>query len=76
MDNPSSSHLLSKIQAELRELDAEPVMIDGIELKPSQCYHFDTNPAHVLFNTNCPDSLKLKVQAILGKYIQQDETRS
>jgi hypothetical protein len=58
-----------RIQAELNELDRDLVDVDGLRLKPSQCYHFDINPTHVLFNTNCPDSVKEKVHAILSKYI-------
>jgi len=76
MTNNMSPQVLVKIQEELRKLDAEPILIDGIQLKPSQCYHFDTNPAHVLFNTNCPDSLKERIEAILEKYTNQDETSS
>jgi hypothetical protein len=60
--------VIEKLKAELGELDRDAVIIDGIHLKPSQCYHFDIDPVHVLFNTNCPDSLKEKVQAILLKY--------
>lgn len=59
-------HLLEK---ELKDLDSEPVEIDGALLKPSQCYHFGTDPVHMLFNTNCPDSLKAKVQAIVSRHI-------
>jgi hypothetical protein len=60
--------LITKLKRELDELDTESVEIDGIKLKPSQCYHFGTSPAHVLFNTNCPESLKIRVQAIIDKY--------
>jgi hypothetical protein len=66
--------IVEKLKAELGELDRDAVIIDGIHLKPSQCYHFDTDPVHVLFNTNCPDSLKEKVQAILLKYTPPDES--
>lgn len=70
-----STELLYQVQAELAKLDHELVEIDGKQLKPSQCYHLETDPAHVLFNTNCPESLKEKIQAILFKYIP-DESRS
>jgi hypothetical protein len=54
--------------SELAELDREPVLVDGKTLKPSQCYHVGTDPTHVLFNTNCPDELKEKVNRVLAKY--------
>jgi hypothetical protein len=71
-----NSEILEKVKAELGELDRSLVEIDGIKLKPSQCYRFDVDPAHVLFNTNCPDELRRKVQSILSKYIKADEGRS
>ncbi len=70
-----SPEILEKVKAELGELDREFVQIDGKRLKPSQCYRFDLDPAHVLFNTNCPDDLKKKVQSILSKYLRPDESR-
>ena len=54
---------------ELNALDKDLVQIDGSYLKPSQCYYFDTDPVHMLFNTNCPDNLKQKIQAILAKHL-------
>ena len=60
----TSNDMLEKLKAELGELDRFHVEIDGKRLKPSQCYRFDIDPAHVLFNTNCPDELKKKVQSI------------
>lgn len=74
MSSPLEKYILDKVQAELDELDHDLVEIDGAQIKPSQCYRFETNPAHVLFNTNCPDSLKEKVQSILAKYIPADES--
>lgn len=71
-----NNEILEKVKAELGELDRSLVEIDGIKLKPSQCYRFDVDPAHVLFNTNCPDELRRKVQSILSKYISTDEGRS
>ena len=63
---------IEKIKAELSELDRETVNADGIALKPSQCYHFESNPLHVLFNTNCPDALRQKVQDIISRYINEE----
>ena len=67
---------LEKVKAELSELERILVEIDGKKLKPSQCYRFDADPAHVLFNTNCPDDLRKKINAILSKYIRVDESRA
>ena len=59
---------------ELKELDNELIEIDGGHLKPSQCYRFETDPVHMLFNTNCPDTLKQKVEAILAKHLPDYES--
>ena len=61
--------VVQKIKAELTKLDREMVEADGVQLKPSQCYHFEVDPLHVLFNTNCPDELKQKVQEIISRHI-------
>jgi hypothetical protein len=62
-----------KIVLELRELDKETVdMGKGVRLKPSQCYSLDFYPKpHFLYNTNCPDELKNKLQTILKKYFEE-----
>jgi hypothetical protein len=61
---------------ELKELDKDLVEVDGNRLKPSQCYHFETDPAHMLFNLNCPEALKEKIQGLLSKYLPEYESRS
>jgi hypothetical protein len=66
MDNSSP---LDQMNAELQALDQEKFDLMDSSLKPSQCYHFGTEPAHLLFNTNCPDSLRKKVKAIMAKYV-------
>jgi len=76
MSDTSSTDILNQIRAELSKLEDDPINIDGVSLKPSQCYHLETDPAHVLFNTNCPESLKEKVMAILDKYSQRNEASS
>ena len=63
-----------QIKAELSALDAEMLDIEGEKIKPSQCYHFEGDPLHVLFNTNCPDSLREKIKMIISKYIPSYET--
>jgi hypothetical protein len=73
---PLHPDLVNKLQTELNDLDRELVKIDGHIMKPSQCYRFSAEPMHVLFNTNCPDTLKERVNAIIAKYSPQDENRA
>jgi hypothetical protein len=68
------SNDLKHLEEELKELDKELVEVDGARLKPSQCYHYEANPAHILFNTNCPDKLKEKIQLILAKHLPSYES--
>jgi hypothetical protein len=72
----SDPSIVEKVKAELSELEREYVEVGGRRLKPSQCYHFDTSPLHVLFNTNCPDTLKEKVEAILFKHLPNESSPS
>lgn len=74
MQNVNST-IMDSIKAELDGLDKSMVRIDGRELKPSQCYRIELDPVHVLFNTNCPDDLRVKVESILSKYIPGVEDR-
>jgi len=76
MKQQMPQNMLYKLKAELDELDKNSIVVDGKQLRPSQCYRLDTDPAHILFNTNCPETLKQKLQAILLKYIPQNESRS
>lgn len=69
MRNSMSPDHIEKIKAELGELDRHYVNIGRKKIKPSQCYRFSADPVHILFNTNCPEDLKQKIQAILSKYI-------
>jgi hypothetical protein len=74
IDGPGMNpEIVNKVKAELAELDREMVEVDGNMLKASQCYHFDLQPMHILFNTNCPDKVKSKVQAILSRYFPANE---
>jgi len=61
------------IRKELDILDQEHVLLNGQMVKPSQCYHYSFDPLHVLYNTNCPDHLMARVDAIITKYKEQDE---
>jgi hypothetical protein len=72
----SMSANIDNLITELNDLDKDLVEIDGTVLKPSQCYHFETNPVHMLFNTNCPEALKQKIQAILAKHLASYESSS
>jgi len=58
---------------ELKALDSQAIEIDGKSIKPSQCYHWEADPAHLLYNTNCPPDLKKKLELIIAKYIPVDE---
>jgi hypothetical protein len=61
---------------ELKSLDSQAINVDGNAMKPSQCYHWEAEPAHLLYNTNCPPDLKQKLQAIIAKYVDTNESRS
>jgi hypothetical protein len=73
-DHQVSRFGIERIKAELSELDRQMVDADGIQLKPSQCYHFESSPLHVLFNTNCPDALRQKVEDIISRHINDSFT--
>ena len=79
MDNkafktPHDTSLIQRLKVELGELERDMINIDGKMMKPSQCYHLDLDPVHVLFNTNCPDTLRDKIQTILSKHLKPGET--
>ncbi|MEI9947160.1 MAG: hypothetical protein WDN26_23460 [Chitinophagaceae bacterium] len=59
---------IAKLVTELNDLDLQPLMVEGKMIKPSQCFRYETDPLHFMFNTNCPDELKERVNAIFGKY--------
>lgn len=66
--NAIDTTMFSRMQAELKKLDQEMVEVEGNSLKPSQCYRVTTYPVRILFNTNCPDSLRAKINSILDRY--------
>ncbi len=68
MDTAGSQQKAGLIQQALNELEQEPVLLGGKLVKPSQCYRFSATPPHVLYNTNCPDQLMEKIEAILLKF--------
>jgi hypothetical protein len=71
-----NSAVIDSIKTELKQLDDEMVRVDGLHLKPSQCYRIELDPVHILFNTNCPDDLRARVESILSKYIHGAEDRT
>ena len=73
---PRQAALIARLKEDLGDLDRELIHLDGKMMKPSQCYRIELDPVHVLYNTNCPDTLKEKIQSILGKYLETDEGRS
>ncbi len=73
-DNPGTARMnWEDLRLELEELDNEFVEAEGIRLKPSQCYRVTDPALNVIYNTNCPDSLREKVESILKKYSNGDE---
>ena len=61
------------LRHELADLDKDDVEVDGMKLKPSQCFRITNNSLRIIYNTTCPDSLKEKIESILAKYSDQDE---
>jgi hypothetical protein len=64
-----SHAVLDKIKDELNALN-------DVWKDADQCYHFETNPPHVLFNLNCPDELQARVRNILSRYTNIHESNS
>ena len=70
---PLNPAVIEKLKQELKELDKDMIDLDGRQLKPSQCFHVSLDPVHIMFNTNCPDTLKEKVEALLTKHLGTGE---
>jgi hypothetical protein len=62
--NQSLKHIISDLQ----DLQNKYVEVNGIKYRPSQCYSISWDPFHIFYNTNCPDSLKQKIENILAKW--------
>ena len=62
-----------ELRYELESLDREYVEVRGIKLRPSQCFRITNKNFQVIFNSNCPGSLKEKVRSILAKYSGKGE---
>jgi len=59
---------IARLRSELQELDKTVIEVNGRKMRPSQCYYFGLQPFHILYNTNCPDSIKTRVDEIISKY--------
>ncbi len=59
---------IDRLRDELDEVNRDWLKIEGTNLSGIQCYHLETNPPHLLFNTNCPELLRSKLTSILNKY--------
>ena len=51
----------------MEKLDHQTVEVDGVKLEACKCYHYSLNPVHVLFNDNCPESLKQTIKDIFER---------
>lgn len=67
---------ITKLITELNDPDRQLVTVDGRLVKPSQCFRYETDPLHYMFNTNCPKELKQQVQAIFKKHVLSHENRT
>ena len=65
---------LDSLRDELDLLNKEWRDIKGSKLSANQCYHFETDPPHLLFNLNCPDTLRQKLQSLLSKHFPEYES--
>jgi hypothetical protein len=73
MESRLSNEHQQKLLKELKELENQSFEIDGKIVRPSQCYHWEADPAHLLYNTNCPPILKQKLDLIIAKYVPKHE---
>lgn len=73
METRLSQEHQQRLLQELKDLEDQRFEIDGKTVRPSQCYHWEADPAHLLYNTNCPPDLKKKLDLIISKYVPQHE---
>ena len=66
----SPKHTLDQIHHELDLLNETWVDLHDTKLKAQNCYHFEADPPHILFNLNCPEELRTHLTGILSKYIE------
>ena len=76
METKISKEVEQLLLEELKMLDSQEITLNGTSIKPSQCYHWESDPAHLLYNTNCPPDLKQKLKDIIAKYTDSNEDHS
>ena len=59
---------LDNLRDDLDQLNKDWRDIEGSPLSASQCYHFESDPPHFLFNLNCPDNLRQELNSLLFKH--------
>jgi hypothetical protein len=64
---------LDSLRDDLDLLNKEWRDLKDCKLSANQCYHFETDPPHFLFNLNCPDTLRQKLQILLSKHFPEYE---
>ena len=62
---------IDHLRDDLDLLNKEWRDIKGSPLSANQCYHFETDPPHFLFNMNCPDNLRQELNDLLLKYFPE-----
>lgn len=62
---------IDQLREDLDTLNRDWMNLEGSDLSAAQCYHLETSPPHILFNMNCPESLREKLKAILHKYFPE-----
>lgn len=56
------------IKGAMEALGNNTVVVDGVVTQACKCYYFSLNPPHVLFNDNCPETLKETIRSIFSYY--------
>ena len=64
---------LDSLRDDLDLLNKEWRDLKGCKLNANQCYHFETDPPHFLFNLNWPDTPRQKLQSLLSKHFPEYE---
>ena len=62
---------IDALMDDLDQLNKEWRDIEGSPLSASQCYHFESDPPHFLFNVNCPDALRQLLNNLLAKHFPE-----
>ena len=62
---------LDNLQDDLDALNRDWRDLEGSELSAGQCYHFESDPPHFLFNLNCPEYLRRELQCLLAKHFPE-----